>query len=74
MFQLNLFKRKTAEKALELASWLRIEIGDLRNELKVKQATLAKYEKNLNKLEEMLAELKQRELFDDEDVKGKRNG
>jgi primosomal protein N'' len=74
MFQLSLFKRKTAEKALELASWLRIEIGDLRNELKVKQATLAKCEKSLNKLEEMLTELKQRELFDDEDVKGKRNG
>jgi hypothetical protein len=62
MFQLNLFKRKTAEKALELASWLRIEIGDLRNEL------------NLNKLEEMLTELKQRELFEDEEVKGKRIG
>ena len=65
MFQFNLFKRKTAEKALELASWLRIEISDLRNELKAKQDTLAKCEKNLNKLEGLLAELKQKELFED---------
>ena len=65
MFQFNLFKRKTAEKALELASWLRIEISDLRNELKAKQVTLAKCEKNLNKLEGLLAELKQKELFED---------
>jgi hypothetical protein len=46
MFQLSLFKRKTAEQALELASWLRIEIGDLRLELKAKQAVLTSYEKN----------------------------
>ena len=65
MFQFNLFKRKTAEKALELASWLRIEISDLRNELKAKQVTLAKCEKNLNKLEGMLVELKQKELFEE---------
>ena len=63
--QLNLFKRKTAEKALELASWLRIEVSDLRNELKEKQATLAKCEKKLNKLEALLAELKQKELFEE---------
>jgi len=63
--QLTFFKRKTAEKALELASWLRIEISDLREELKVRQATLAKCEKKLNKLEGMLAELKQKELFEE---------
>jgi len=34
MFQLMLFKRKTAERALELASWIRVEISDLRTELK----------------------------------------
>jgi len=66
MFQLNLFKRKTAEQALELASWLRIEIGDLRRELKAKQAALARYEKALCKLEGMLADLKQKELFEEE--------
>lgn len=66
MFQLNLFKRKTAEQALELASWLRIEIGDLRLELKAKQAALARYEKTLIRLEGMITDLKQRELFDDE--------
>ena len=66
MIQLSLFKRKTAEKALELASWLRIEIGDLRHDLKVKQAELAKCEKNLSKLEGMLSELKQKELFEEE--------
>jgi hypothetical protein len=65
MFQLNLFKRKTAEKALELASWLRVEVGDLREELKLKQAALAKCEKKLGRLEGMLAELRQRELFGD---------
>jgi NTP pyrophosphatase (non-canonical NTP hydrolase) len=70
MFQLNLFKRKTAEEALELASWLRIEIGNLRLELKAKQAALARYEKTLCKLEEMLADLKQKYLFDDEKTKG----
>jgi hypothetical protein len=65
MFQLNLFKRKTAEKALELASWLRIEISNLRLELKEKQASLAKCEKKLGRLEGMLAELKQKELFEE---------
>jgi hypothetical protein len=65
MFQLNLFKRKTAEKALELASWMRVEMGDLRLQLKAVQAALAKQEKALNRLEGMLADLKQRELFED---------
>ena len=65
MFQLSLFKRKTAEKALELASWLRIEIGDLRRDLKEKQATLTKCEKKLIQLEGIIAELKQKELFEE---------
>jgi hypothetical protein len=65
LIQLNLFKRKTAAQALELASWLRIEVGDLRRDLKEKQASLAKYEKALNRLEGMLAELKQKELFEE---------
>jgi hypothetical protein len=64
MLQLNLFKRKTAEQALELASWLWIEIGDLRLGIKAMHVSLAKYEKTLNKLEGMLADLKQRELFE----------
>jgi len=63
MFQLNLFKRKTAEKALELACWIRVEIVNLRNELKEKQLALTKCEKALNRLEGMLTELKQQELF-----------
>jgi hypothetical protein len=62
---LNLFKRKTAEKALELASWLRVEIGDLRLQLKAIQAALSKQEKALNRLEGMLNDLKQRGLFED---------
>ena len=74
MFQLNLFKRKTAEQALELACWIRVEIGNLRNDLKEKQLALAKCEKSLNKLEGMLAELKQGELFEDKPKKGKRTG
>jgi hypothetical protein len=65
LIQLNLFKRKTAAQALELASWLRIEVGDLRRDLKEKQTSLAKYEKALNRLEGMLAELKQKELFEE---------
>jgi hypothetical protein len=67
MFQLSLFKRKTAEKALELASWLRIEISNLRFELEVKQKALKKCEKSLDRLEGMLIELKQKELFEDEE-------
>jgi primosomal protein N'' len=65
LIQLSLFKRRTAEKALELASWLRVEIGDLRRDLKEKQAALAKCEKALNRLEGMLADLKHKELFED---------
>jgi len=65
IFQLSLFKRKTAEQALELASWLRIEIGNLRHALKEKQTLLTKYEKELNRLGGMLMDLKQRELFED---------
>jgi len=73
MFQLNLFKRKTAERALELATWLRVEICDLRADLKLKQETLAKCEKKLNRLEGMLVELKQRELFENEPAGGRRD-
>jgi len=72
MFQLNLFKRKTAAQALELACWLRVEIGNLRNELKEKQLVLNKCEKALNRLEGMLTELKQNELFEDDSANGKR--
>ena len=64
MFQLSLFKRKTAERAHELACWLRIEICDLRLELRAKQVALAKCEKKLNQLEGMLSDLKQKELFE----------
>jgi len=64
MLQPGLFKRETAERALELASWLRIEVCELRDELKLKQAALAKCEKDLNRLEWMLAELNQGELFE----------
>jgi hypothetical protein len=65
MFQLSLFKRKTAEQALELASWLRVEMVDLRNQVKGLQAVLKKQENALNKLEGMLIDLKQKELFED---------
>jgi len=69
MFQLNLFKRKTAEQALELASWLRIEISNLRIALKAMHTKLASYEKTLVRLEEMITDLKQKELFEDEPKK-----
>jgi hypothetical protein len=65
IFQLSLFKRKTAEQALELASWMRVEMIDLRNQVKGLQTALRKQESALNKLEGMLADLKQRELFED---------
>jgi hypothetical protein len=73
-FQPSLFKRKTAERALELASWIRIEICDLRSELKNKRAALKKCESALNKLEGMLADLKQGELFKDEEEAQRRDG
>ncbi|GHV93212.1 hypothetical protein AGMMS50268_37150 [Spirochaetia bacterium] len=62
-WQKSLFKRKTAEQALELASWARVEINDLRLALKAEQAKLKKIENNLGKLEGLLSELKQGELF-----------
>ncbi|MDR0759670.1 MAG: hypothetical protein LBF74_06105 [Treponema sp.] len=65
MIQLSLFKKKTAEQALELASWLRVEMGDMRNQVKVLQAALKKQENTMNKLEGMIADLKQKELFED---------
>jgi hypothetical protein len=65
IFQLSLFKRKTAEQALELASWMRVEMSDLRNQVKGLQAALKRQENAMNKLEGMLAELKQKELFED---------
>jgi len=66
MFQLSLFKRTTAKQALELASWLRIEISNLRQTLKAMHNKLTSYEKSLVRLEEMITDLKQRELFEDE--------
>ncbi|MDR1587281.1 MAG: hypothetical protein LBS57_07500 [Treponema sp.] len=63
MIQLNLFKKKTAEQALALASWARVELIDLRNRVKDLQAVLKKQENAMNKLEGMIAELKQQELF-----------
>lgn len=65
MIQLNLFRKKTAEQALELASWLRVEMGDMRNQVKVLQAALKKQENSMNKLEGMIADLRQKELFED---------
>jgi len=62
----NLFERNTAEKALELASWLRVEIRELKDELRLKQASLARCEKKVKELGEMINELKQQELFNDE--------
>ena len=65
MIQLNLFRKKTAEQALELASWLRVEMGDMRNQVKGLQAALKRQENTVNKLEGMIADLKQKELFED---------
>ena len=65
IFQKDLFRRKTAEQALELASWLRVEMGDMRNQVKGLQAALKKQENSMNKLEGMIADLKQKELFED---------
>lgn len=65
IFQKDLFKRKTAEQALELASWLRVEMRDVRNQVKGLQAALKKQENSMNKLEGMIADLKQKELFED---------
>jgi hypothetical protein len=65
IFQLSLFKRKTAEQALELASWMRVEMTDLRRQVKDLQTAFRKQENALNKLEGMLTELKQREIFED---------
>ncbi|MDR0877244.1 MAG: hypothetical protein LBN21_04265 [Treponema sp.] len=62
-WQKSLFKRKTAEQALELASWARVQINDLRADLKLKQAELKKLEKNMDKLEGLLSDLKHGELF-----------
>jgi hypothetical protein len=65
IFQKSLFKRKTAEQALELASWARVELIDLRRQAKELQAALKKQENAMNKLEGMLIDLKQKELFED---------
>ena len=65
IFQKDLFRRKTAEQALELASWLRVEMGDMRNQVKSLQTALKKQENSMNKLEGMIADLKQKELFED---------
>jgi hypothetical protein len=65
IFQRSLFKRKTAEQALELASWLRVEMVDLRNQIKAVQTVLKKQENAMNKLEGMLTDLKQKELFEE---------
>jgi len=47
-------------------------MGELRNEMKAKQAALVRYEKSLIRLEGMINDLKQRELFEDEPVKRSR--
>jgi hypothetical protein len=65
IFQKGIFKRKTAEQALELASLVRVEMIDLRRQVKELQAVLKKQENAMNKLEGMLADLKQEELFED---------
>lgn len=65
IFQKSLFKRKTAEQALELASWLRVEMVDLRTQVKSLQTALKRQENAMNKLEGILSDLKQKELFED---------
>jgi len=56
-----------AEKASELAAWVRNEILALRGELKEKQGRLAECERTLMLVEEMIGELAQGELFGEGD-------
>jgi phage shock protein A len=65
IFQKGLFRRDTAERALELASWLRIETKDLRDQVKTLHTSLKKQEAAMNKLEGMISDLKQKELFEE---------
>jgi phage shock protein A len=65
IFQKSLFRRDTAERALELASWLRIETKDLRDLVKTLHTSLKKQEAAMNKLEGMISDLKQKKLFEE---------
>jgi hypothetical protein len=64
--QKSLFRRNMAGEALELASWLRVEMLETRSQIKTLHTLLKKHEAAMGKLEGMILDLKQRELFDNE--------
>jgi phage shock protein A len=65
IFQGSLFRRNTADRALELASWLRIETKELRDQVKAIHTSLKKQEAAMHKLEGMISDLRQKELFEE---------
>jgi hypothetical protein len=62
--QKSLFRRNMAGEALELASWLRVEMMDVRTQIKALCVLSKRHEAAMCRLEGMIADLKQKDLFE----------
>jgi hypothetical protein len=61
----ELYKKTDTERAIELISWLRHEIDTMRLRLKAEQLEIMQMDIALRKVQTILFELQQNELFDE---------
>jgi hypothetical protein len=63
---MSLIEETTCGRALELAAWLKGEIGTLRVRVDAQRAVLREAEDALHEARDILAQARQEELFKDE--------
>jgi hypothetical protein len=61
----ELYKKTDTERAIELTAWLRNEIDTMRLRLKTEQLEIMQMDIALRKVQTILFELQQNELFDE---------
>ena len=63
--QRELFAKTSMERAVELTAWLRHEINNMRMRIRAEQMELMQLELSMRKVEDILFDLQQEELFED---------
>ena len=61
--QQELYKRTDMERAIELTSWLRDEMDNMRLRIKAEQLEIMQMDSALRKVQNILFDLQQNELF-----------
>ena len=65
--QQELYKRTDMERAIELTSWLRDEMDNMRLRIKAEQLEIMQMDSALRKVQNILFDLQQEELFSETD-------